>query len=561
MLAFPETEPVETLDIEQKSLLRFITCGSVDDGKSTLIGRLLHECGAVFEDQLDTLEKDSKKFGTTGEEIDFALLVDGLSAEREQGITIDVAYRYFSTARRAFIVADTPGHEQYTRNMATAASTVDLAVLLVDARKGLLVQTRRHAFIASLMQVSHVILAINKMDLVDYDETVFRKIEQDFRSVATDLGFESVTAIPLNARGGDNVVKPSTAMPWYSGQTLLSCLETSDVAIQNEQQRAFSFPVQWVNRPDDTFRGFSGTVAAGGIKAGEDIAVLAGGRTSKVSRIVTADGDINAAVAGQAVTLVLADEIDASRGDVFTKPFSSGAASGSRGNASKGRQAQHQSHDVTRSQKAIARLFWTGQNPGHAMENYVIKLASDETQVRIQKIHHGLDMKTFSPVAIGQIETNAVALVVLTFTKPLAIADYARNKVFGSLLLIDRFSNETVAIGLIDQSAEIAEVSANQSERPAGLAHYRARLNLWLDRRIGTAKSQQRTAYLQRACWWIVSPVLVAVIVGVVSGRLWLAIAAGFADLVLRPLVRRMYDRIWERLTDRGNDYGDGGGI
>src|SRR5690606_37652852 len=301
---------------EHKGLLRFITCGSVDDGKSTLIGRLLYESKLVFEDQLAALEADSKKDGTHGGELDFALLVDGLAAEREQGITIDVAYRFFSTDRRKFIVADTPGHEQYTRNMVTGASTADVAVILIDARKGVLTQTRRHSYIVSLLGIKHVVLAINKMDLVGYSQQIFDTIVTEYRDFATQIGLDDIVPVPLSALRGDNMLEPSSNTPWYEGPTLMSYLET--VSIEDDlQQRPFRLPVQWVNRPNQDFRGFAGTIASGVVRKGDMIRVLPSGRTSTVARIVTQDGDLEQAVAGQSITLTLADEIDISRGDVI----------------------------------------------------------------------------------------------------------------------------------------------------------------------------------------------------------------------------------------------------
>ncbi|MFY8150487.1 MAG: sulfate adenylyltransferase subunit 1, partial [Hyphomicrobiales bacterium] len=309
----------DLLKPREKSLLRFLTCGSVDDGKSTLIGRLLYDTKLIYEDQLSTLEKDSRRHGTTGEDIDFALLVDGLEAEREQGITIDVAYRFFSTARRSFIVADTPGHEQYTRNMATGASTADLAVLMIDARKGVLTQTRRHSLICSLIGIRHIVVAVNKIDLVGYDKAVFDRIVADYLTFAGSLGFTSITPIPVSARFGDNVSERSGNIAWYKGPALLEHLETITID-RDLATRPLRFPVQWVNRPNLDFRGFSGTIVSGTVRAGDPITVAASGKTSTVARIVTFDGDLAEAGPGEAVTLTLADEIDAARGDVLVPP-------------------------------------------------------------------------------------------------------------------------------------------------------------------------------------------------------------------------------------------------
>ncbi|HZG33476.1 MAG TPA: GTP-binding protein, partial [Sphingopyxis sp.] len=302
---------------QQKSLLRFITCGSVDDGKSTLIGRLLYDSKMIFEDQLAALEADSKRVGTQGQEIDFALLVDGLAAEREQGITIDVAYRFFTTEKRKFIVADTPGHEQYTRNMVTGASTADLAVILVDARKGVLTQTRRHSYLAHLIGIKHIVLAVNKMDLVDYDKAVFERILLSYRAFATEIGITHFTAIPISGFRGDNITALSANTPWYTGPALVEHLEAVEVAAERDGEAAFRMPVQWVNRPNLDFRGFSGLVAGGSVRLGDAVRVLPSGKTSTVSRIVTQNGDLEEAVAGQSVTICLADEIDCSRGDVI----------------------------------------------------------------------------------------------------------------------------------------------------------------------------------------------------------------------------------------------------
>ncbi|MDB5571672.1 MAG: hypothetical protein JWN93_2855, partial [Hyphomicrobiales bacterium] len=416
---------------QQHSLLRFLTCGSVDDGKSTLIGRLLYECGAVFDDQLGALDRDSRKFGTQGDNLDFALLVDGLSAEREQGITIDVAYRYFATPRRSFIVADTPGHEQYTRNMATGASTADLAILLVDARKGILTQTRRHAFIVSMLRVRHVVLAVNKMDIVGFDQGVFQGIVRDFEAIAGGLGFTSVVAIPVSARDGDNVARRSERAAWHRGPCLLEHLESIDASEPVDASAGFVMPVQWVNRPDLDFRGFAGTIAGGVARKGDSVRVLPRGQRSAIARIVTHDGDLEEAVAGQSVTLTLADEVDVSRGDALA----SDAA------------------QVRQGAVVGAHLFWTAETPMRAGQRYLVKLGPFQTHAEVSAFHHSIDVNTYAPAPAETLPMNGVGLVTLTLDRPAVFADYADNRELGGFILIDRFSNETVAIGLVDAAA------------------------------------------------------------------------------------------------------------
>ncbi len=412
---------------EQKSLLRFLTCGSVDDGKSTLIGRLLYDTKLLFEDQLAALEKDSKKHGTTGDDIDFALLVDGLEAEREQGITIDVAYRFFATDKRKFIVADTPGHEQYTRNMATGASNSDLAVILIDARKGVLTQTRRHSYIASLLGIRHVVLAVNKIDLTGFSEQVFRDIVKDFTAFAGELGFASVTPIPLSARFGDNVIARSANTPWYAGPTLLSHLETIDVSTALAE-KPFRMPVQWVNRPNLDFRGFSGTIVSGKVRPGDTIAVARSGRTSSVTRIVTLDGDAQEAVAGEAVTLTLADEIDASRGDVV-------CAAGARPEV---------------SDQFAANLLWMAEEEMLPGRPYMLKIGAHTIPAQITELKHKTDVNTLSHAAGKTLHLNEVGYANLSLSQPIAFDPYRENRDTGGFILIDRFSNATVGAGMID---------------------------------------------------------------------------------------------------------------
>ncbi len=409
-----------------KSLLRFLTCGSVDDGKSTLIGRLLYDTKLIFEDQLAALERDSKKHGTVGDDIDFALLVDGLEAEREQGITIDVAYRFFATSKRKFIVADTPGHVQYTRNMATGASTADLAVVLVDARSGVLPQTRRHSFIASLLGIRHVVLAVNKIDLVGYDRDVFDRIAADYAAFARDLGFASLVAVPLSARHGDNVIERSANTPWYEGPTLLSHLE--DVAVDDAAAgRPFRFPVQYVNRPNLDFRGFAGTVASGRVAQGDPVVVAKSGKVSRVKRIVTADGDLAAAVAGQAVTIVLEDEVEVSRGNMLVAPDS----------------RPHVADQFT------AMIVWFDEHPLLPGRTYILRTETDQTNASVTELKYRIDVNSFAHEAAKSLDLNEIGSCNLSTQQPIAFDNYADNRATGAFILIDRMTNQTVAAGMI----------------------------------------------------------------------------------------------------------------
>ena len=411
---------------ERKTLLRFLTCGSVDDGKSTLIGRLLYETKVLFEDQLAALERDSRKHGTTGDDIDFALLVDGLEAEREQGITIDVAYRFLTTERRKFIVADTPGHEQYTRNMATGASTADLAVLLVDARNGISTQTRRHSFIASLLGIRQIVLAVNKIDLIGFDEGRFRAIEEEYRRFAQSFPFESVVAIPVSARFGDNVAARSARTPWYSGPTLLEHLE----AVETEDGLAaqpFRMPVQWVSRPDQNFRGYAGTIASGRVRRGERLVVAGTGRSSTVARIATMDGDLDEAAAGEAVTIVLEDEIDVSRGDMLAPP-----------------DAQPEVAD-----QFAAHLIWMGDAPLLPGRTYLLKAGARTVSATVTEIKHKVDVNSLEHLAAKSLHLNEIGFCNLSLSAPIAFDPYAVNRETGSFIVIDRLSNATVGAGLI----------------------------------------------------------------------------------------------------------------
>jgi bifunctional enzyme CysN/CysC len=412
---------------ENKSLLRFLTCGSVDDGKSTLIGRLLYDSKLLFEDHLATLEKDSKKHGTTGGDMDFALLVDGLEAEREQGITIDVAYRFFATDRRKFIVADTPGHEQYTRNMATGASNSELAVILIDARKGVLTQTRRHAYIASLLGIRHVVLAVNKIDLVDFSEDIFRDIVEEFSHFAEKLGFLSLVPIPISARFGDNVIGKSASTPWYKGPSLLEHLETVDVETALGGL-PFRMPVQWVNRPNLDFRGFSGTIVSGRVKPGDPVVVAKSGRASKVGRIVTMDGDLAEAGPGDAVTLTLADEVDISRGDLLSTPAARPEV----------------------SDQFAAHVLWMAEDEMLPGRPYLLKIGTTTVPATITELKHKVDVNTLDHLAGKTLQLNEVGYGNINTSQPIAFDPYHENRDTGGFILIDRFTNATIAAGMID---------------------------------------------------------------------------------------------------------------
>ena len=451
-------------------LLRFITCGSVDDGKSTLIGRLLHDSKQIFEDQLSALAKDSVRHGTTGEEIDFALLVDGLEAEREQGITIDVAYRFFATPRRSFIVADTPGHEQYTRNMATGASNAELAVILIDARKGVLVQTKRHSFICSLLGVRHVVVAVNKIDLVDYSQEVFDRIVADYTSFASQLGFTSVVPVPLSARFGDNVVERSPKMPWYKGPALLDYLESVDVQ-SDELGKPFRFQVQWVNRPNLDFRGYAGTVASGRINKGDAIVVAASGRTSKVDQIVTYDGDLESAEAGDAVTITLADEIDIARGDVLVEP-----------------KARPEVSD-----QFAAHVIWMNDEPLLPGRSYFIRIGTKTVPATITTIKHKIDVNTREHLAATTLHLNDIAFCNISTSVPVAFDPYSENRKTGSFIVIDRFKNQTVGAGMVEfglrrgTNIHWQPLLLGKAER-AGLKHQKPAI-LWFTGLSGSGKS------------------------------------------------------------------------
>jgi bifunctional enzyme CysN/CysC len=412
---------------ERKSLLRFITCGSVDDGKSTLIGRMLYEAQSIFDDQLSALEADSKRIGTQGGELDLALLLDGLAAEREQGITIDVAYRYFSTDRRKFIIADTPGHEQYTRNMVTGASNADAAIILLDARKGVLTQTRRHAHVVALLGIRHVVFAVNKMDLVDFDEPAFRAIEASCRALARQLSIADPVCIPVSALRGDNVLTAGDRLSWYDGPTLMRLLEDVEVDEERMQSGPFRFPVQWVNRPDLDFRGFAGTVVGGSVRPGDRVAILPGGRTSTVARIVTYDGDLDVAVAGQAVTLVLADELDVSRGDMIAHV-----------------DAPPRVNDALQ-----ATVVWMADEPLLRGRDYLLQIGTRTVQATAAPLKYKLDVETFEQAPARQLTLNEIGVLDLELDQAVAWDAYADNRDTGGFILIDRLTNGTVGAGLV----------------------------------------------------------------------------------------------------------------
>jgi len=430
---------------ERKELLRFLTCGNVDDGKSTLIGRLLHDSKMIYEDHLEAITKDSKKVGTTGDDIDLALLVDGLQAEREQGITIDVAYRYFSTAKRKFIIADTPGHEQYTRNMATGASTCDLAIILIDARYGVQTQTKRHSFIASLLGIKHIVVAVNKMDLKDFDQGVFEQIKADYLAFAEKINLRPTTLefVPMSALKGDNVVNRSERSPWYTGQSLMEILETVEVA-GDRNFDDLRFPVQYVNRPNLNFRGFAGTLASGIVRKGDEIMALPSGKTSKVKSIVTYEGELEQAGPGQAITLTLEDEIDVSRGDMLV----------------------HADNRPLVTDSFEAMLVWMGEEPMLPGKKYDIKRATSYVQGSIPSIVHRVDVNTLEQGAASELRLNEIGRVKVALDAPIALDGYEYNRTTGAFIIVDRLTNGTVGAGMI-----IADPVAHGGGQHGRLAH------------------------------------------------------------------------------------------
>jgi bifunctional enzyme CysN/CysC len=453
-----------------KTLLRFLTCGSVDDGKSTLIGRLLYNANVVMGDQLETLKAESRKFGTTGDDIDFSLLLDGLEDERQQRITIDVAYRYFSTPRRSFIVADSPGHEQYTRNMATGASTADLAVLLIDARKGVLAQTRRHSLICSLLGIRHVVLAVNKLDLVGFDRAVFDRIAVDYAQFAQDLHFASVATIPLSARHGDNITERSPRTPWYEGPPLLEYLESVDTTDQADAA-PFRFPVQWVNRPNQEFRGFSGTVVTGSVAPGDPIVVMGSSRSSRVKEIVTFDGSLARATAGDSVTLTLEDEIDVSRGDILVPPDA----------------------PTEFADQFAAHIVWMKDDTLVPGRSYWLKSGTRTVSATVTALKHRVDVDTGTHVAARTLALNEIGFCNLATSVPLAFDPYTKSRDTGSFILIDRLTQDTAAAGVIDFALRRAtnihwqDISVSPKQRSELKGHEAA--VLWFTGLSGAGKS------------------------------------------------------------------------
>lgn len=456
---------------QHKSMLRFITCGSVDDGKSTLIGRLLYDSKMIFEDQLAALEADSKRSGTQGQEIDFALLVDGLAAEREQGITIDVAYRFFTTEKRKFIVADTPGHEQYTRNMVTGASSADLAVILIDARKGVLTQTRRHSYLVHLLGIRHVVLAVNKMDLVGYDQAVYDRIVADYRTFAESIGITAFIPMPISGFKGDNITAHSENMPWYQGPALLPHLESVEVDVTASQARPFSMPVQWVNRPNLDFRGFAGLIASGTIHPGDAVRVLPSGKTSTVARVVTLDGDLDEAVAGQSITLTLADEIDCSRGQVIVA-------------------AQAPLEVADQFESTVVWMDETDMVPGRA---YWLKIGTQTVSATVQHPKYQINVNTMEHLAAKTLDLNAIGVANVTTDREIPYAPYAENRDLGGFILIDKITNHTVAAGMIHFALRRAQ-NIHWQATDIGRAHHAQMKHqkpavLWLTGLSGSGKS------------------------------------------------------------------------
>jgi bifunctional enzyme CysN/CysC len=464
--------PKDFFDSERsKNLLRFITCGSVDDGKSTLIGRLLYESNLILEDQMEALVHDSKKFGTTNQELDLALLVDGLVAEREQGITIDVAYRFFSTPKRKFIIADTPGHEQYTRNMATGASTADLAIIIVDARKGILTQTKRHSFIVAMLGVKNIVLAINKMDLVNYDCKTFQQIERDYKSIAKFIGIKNIFSIPISALQGDNVVCQSEQTSWYEGSCLLEYLEAVDVEQENTFQ-AFRMPIQWVNRPNLDFRGFAGKIVSGSIRIDDEIIVLPAGKSSTVTQIITYDEQLKEAGKDQSITLTLKDEIDISRGDVIV--LSKEAL-------------------CNISDKFVTNIIWMSDKGMVPNRQYVIQLHTDKTLCTLKKPEYRLNVDTFEHIACKTLLLNEIGVCEIFLNKFVVFEEYITNKEMGSFILIDRVTHETVAAGMIihalRRSANIHEQPLSISLSARALIKQQKACILWMTGLSGAGKS------------------------------------------------------------------------
>jgi sulfate adenylyltransferase large subunit len=491
----------------ERPLLRFITCGSVDDGKSTLIGRLLYESKRLFDDQLATLEAESRRHGTQQGGLDFALLVDGLAAEREQGITIDVAYRFFGTERRKFIVADTPGHEQYTRNMATGASTCDLAIILIDARKGVLTQTRRHSAIVAMLGVRHVVLAVNKMDLVGYAELAFARIERDYRRFAERLGFAEITAIPLSALKGDNVVERSGAMPWYRGPALLEHLDSVEVE-RDASALPFRLPVQWVSRPHPEFRGYAGLAVSGRLFVGDRVRIEPSGRETKLSRIVTRAGELGSVVAGQSVTLVLADEIDVARGELITSAAETAAV---------GRRLE-------------TRLLWLSETPLEPGRSYLLKAGTRSVNAVPETPDALIDIQTLERRPGATLGLNALGIVTLTLDRPVAFDPYERNRETGAFILIDRASNETAAMGFIDRALDGVPQRAGPLQAASAPRF-----------RLGRG-------FARAASWWALGTLVTIALVYGFTGEVGTAFALGAAELASKALLYAVHERAWAGL-------------
>lgn len=433
-----ETDILEYLhQHENKELMRFLTCGSVDDGKSTLIGRLLHDSKLIFEDHLAAIKKDSKRFNTTDDEFDLALLVDGLQSEREQGITIDVAYRYFTTDKRKFIIADTPGHEQYTRNMATGASNCDLAIVMIDARKGVLIQSKRHSFIASLLGIKHVIVAVNKMDLVDYSQSRYDEIVEEYKEFAKQLDITDIRFIPISALRGDNVVNVSKNLAWYKGKTLMNLLETIEIS-SDRNLKDFRFPVQYVIRPNLDFRGFAGTIASGMVKPGDEVMALPSGKTSRVKTITTFDGELDEAAVSQAVVLTLEDEIDISRGDMLVKT----------------------DNQPVITDRVQAHIIWMSETALQPHKQYTIKLATKQTTGSVAEICHQVDVNTLEQSEAAHLELNEIGLCEMKFTQPIVADVYRDNRTTGAFIMIDRITNATVGVGMIESAEHSGSIVA-----------------------------------------------------------------------------------------------------
>jgi sulfate adenylyltransferase large subunit len=502
------SDKLSLASVEAPTLLRFITCGSVDDGKSTLIGRLLHDTGNIPDDQLTRLSAESRRWGTQGDHVDYALLLDGLSAEREQGITIDVAYRYFGTPRRAFIVADTPGHRQYTRNMATGASTADLAVLLVDAQKGIITQTRRHALIASMLGVRHLVLAVNKMDRADYREALFTEVAGDFIAFAARLGFASIVSIPVAAKLGENVVHPADTMPWYEGPTLLEHLERVDVR-ETLEALPFRMPVQLVSRPTPDFRGYAGTIAAGVLRTGTRVSILPGDSTAGIARIVTADGDLAVAVAGQAVTVVFDEDIDVSRGDML---------------ADAGQPA-------TVTDTLETSLLWVSDTPLDPARAYLLKAGAATVAARVASPNQGIDVETGALVVMTSLSMNEVGRVAVRLDRKLAFDTYRRSRGTGGFILIDRLTNDTSAIGLVEEALALVDTPKVAAGR-------------WP---ILTGETAWRS--LTKAfCWRAVGSLGTIVLAFALTHNRGLAALIGSGEVLTKIIIYFLHERVWARI-------------